>query len=431
MQPAPVTIPAPPQPAHDKEKKNEWIPAPNPPLEQQITWTLMNQLSTSSETEDQETKQSSNNSGTKPKWRRPRTRKNKEITIASINVRGLKGKIRSLESLLKTENIEITLITETMLKKGDQISIKGYRWTERPRPNNKGGGVGILIAEKIANITSDDNKCEEHEQLETKWIRLESRPKNIAIGVFYGPQENEKIEKVQEIYTALNNQINQQTEDNEVIFAGDFNAKLKVNREDCVQTISRNGKILKDIIKENNLTPVNLTADYGIWTRENRQNTTEKSVIDYIMATPLISQRIQTVIVDEKGHLRVKGKNETDHNTLLMLIKINDMRKATYKETWKLDNTEGWKLYNKEMEKMENREKILGDRYETAETTIKKILKNTVGVRKVRTDKTKTTTNSEIKQAKEKKKTARKKFQQACKNGSSEEKQKTKIQYIT
>ena len=58
-----------------------------------------------------------------------------------------------------------------MLKKGDQISIKGYRWIERPRPNNKGGGVGILIAEKIANITSDDIKCEEHE---TKWIRLES-----------------------------------------------------------------------------------------------------------------------------------------------------------------------------------------------------------------------------------------------------------------
>ena len=110
-----------------------------------------------------------------------------------------------------------------------------------------------------------------------------------------------------------------------------------------------------------------------------------------------------------------------------MSIKINDMRRATYKETWKLDNTEGWKLYNKEMEKKpENREKILGDRYETAENTIKKILKNTVGVRKVRTDKTKTTTNNEIKQAKEKKKTARKKIQQACKNGSSEEKQKNK-----
>ena len=56
-----------------------------------------------------------------------------------------------------------------------------------------------------------------------------------------------------------------------------------------------------------------------------------------------------------------------------------------------------------EMEIAENREKILRDRYETAETTIKKILKNTVGVRKVRTDKTKTTTNNEIKQNRKRK----------------------------
>ena len=73
-------------------------------------------------------------------------------------------------------------------------------------------------------------------------------PKHIAIGVSYVPQENEKIEKVQEIYMALNNQINQQTEENEVIIAGDFNAKLEVNREDCIQIMSRNGKILNDII---------------------------------------------------------------------------------------------------------------------------------------------------------------------------------------
>ena len=167
------------------------------------------------------------------------------------------------------------LITETMLTKIDKISIKGYRWIEKPRPNNKGGGVGILIAEKIVNITTDDKKCEEHEQLETKWIRLESRPQNIAIGVFYGPQENDKIEKVQEIYTALNNQINQQAEENEVIIAGDVNAKLEVNREDSIPTMSRNRKILNAIIKEKNLKPANLTTDYGIWTRENRQNTKE------------------------------------------------------------------------------------------------------------------------------------------------------------
>ena len=56
--------------------------------------------------------------------------------------------------------------------------------------------MGTLVAEKIAQNTIEDNIGEDHDRLKTKWIKLECRPKNIAIGVFYGPQENEKIEKV-------------------------------------------------------------------------------------------------------------------------------------------------------------------------------------------------------------------------------------------
>ena len=51
--------------------------------------------------------------------------------------------------------------------------------------------------------------------------------------------------QVQEIYTALNNQISQQAEENEVINARVFNAKLEINREDCIQTMSRKGKNLE------------------------------------------------------------------------------------------------------------------------------------------------------------------------------------------
>ena len=70
----------------------------------------------------------------------------------------------------------------------------------------------------------DDSNIEEHEDLESKWIQIECRPKNISIGVVYGPQENEKIEKVRQIYNALDIQIKQKSINNEVILAGDFNA---------------------------------------------------------------------------------------------------------------------------------------------------------------------------------------------------------------
>ena len=225
------------------------------------------------------------------KKRRPRIRKNKEITIATINVRGIKGKIKSLETTLNTEKISIALITETQLKKNEQISVKGYRWIHKPRPNNNGGGVGILVAEKIAQNTTEDISGEDHDQLETKWIKLECRPKNIAIGVFYGPQENKKIEKVKEIYTALNNQIAQKAQTNEIIIAGDYNAKLLIDTDNHKQSESRNGKLLKDPIANNNLTPINLKPDHGMWTRVNRKKGRRK--ISYRLYThhPISDQK--------------------------------------------------------------------------------------------------------------------------------------------
>ena len=203
--------------------------------------------------------------------KRKRIRKNKEITVVAINVRGLKGKIKSLQSLLQAEKVDIALITETKMKTGDQISIKGYRWVGKNRTNNNGGGVGIPISERIARNTTEDNNGEEHERLETKWIRIESRPKNIAIGVFYGPQESEKGEKVKEIYAALNRQIEQKINECDIILAGDFNAKLAISKATCTQTESRNGKMLQEMINEYNLLPTNLNADHGIWTRTNRK----------------------------------------------------------------------------------------------------------------------------------------------------------------
>ena len=111
-----------------------------------------------------------------------------------------------------------------------------------------------------------------------------------------------------------------------VVLAGDFNAKLKISKETCEQAKSRNSKILQEMITENNLTPANINADHGIWTRANRKIKNERSVIDYIIVSPRILTGITNVVVDEEGHQRIKRKSETDHDTLLMTIKINNTR---------------------------------------------------------------------------------------------------------
>ena len=115
------------------------------------------------------------------------------------------------------------------------------------------------------------------------------------------------------------------------------------------------------------MTVANLKTDAGIWTRVNRKKSEEKSVIDYILASPYIAKGIQTLIVDEEGHLRVKGKNETDHNTITMTIKINDPRKPKFQERWRLNNKEGWKLFNKTIQLEENKSIITKGTYKEAE----------------------------------------------------------------
>ena len=160
------------------------------------------------------------------------------------------------------------------------------------------------------------------------------------------------------------------------------------------------------------------------------EKTSEKSVIDYVLTTPQIAKNIQSIIVDEDGSLRVKGKKESDHNTIVMSIKINDSRQPTYKQTWKINNTEGWEKFNVEIENPVNKERIEGENYKEAEKTIKHILNSTIGTRKVRTDKTRGITNEHIKAAKKAKKEACHKFNQACKNGSRQNKENAKKEYL-
>ena len=84
------------------------------------------------------------------------------------------------------------------------------------------------------------------------------------------------------------------------------------------------------------------------------------------------------MIVDEEGHLRIKGKNETDHNTILITIKVNDARKPTYRTMWNLENKDEWKEFNNMIAENKNKQQITQGRYGEAEKRITNLLKQTI-----------------------------------------------------
>ena len=84
--------------------------------------------------------------------------------------------------------------------------------------------------------------------------------------------------------------------------------------------------------------------------------------------------------MDEEGHLRVKGKNETDHNTIITTIATNLPRKKTIIEKWNLNNKEGWENFNKEMNTRE--EELRNKEYPDLEKEVIEIMKKTEEKRK-------------------------------------------------
>ena len=132
----------------------------------------------------------------------------------------------------------------------------------------------------------------------------------LHIGVYYGKQEQAPEEQIREEFSKLTTQINKLKQNGEVILTGDFNAKLEVNNDQAKQNQSKNGKITTDFLTNTGLQPISLKANIGTWTRENRNNCMEISIIDYIIATSEVAKQTKNIITDEIGTLRMKGRKK-------------------------------------------------------------------------------------------------------------------------
>ena len=150
------------------------------------------------------------------------------------------------------------------------------------------------------------------------------------------------------------------------------------------------------------------------WTRQNRNKIEEKSIIDYILTTEKISNCAKEVIVDEQGLYRMKGRKESDHNTILMEISTEYTKEIKTIKRWKLNNTDGWKNFNQQMK--ECNKEISKLTQEETQSKIKELLKNTIGQITVSTGKNKLKESEMTKQLRGLKKQAKKDYQYAIHN---------------
>merc|ERR1712228_855282 len=147
----------------------------------------------------------------------------------------------------------------------------------------------------------------------------------LYIGVYYGLQESENAEKIRYEMDMLCAEIMEIKNDGEIILCMDANSKIGLMRE----SISRNGKLMLAVLQECNMIILNNTDKcQGTITRQNRKKESEKSAIDLVTATYGASRLIQSVVIDEHGEFRLRGKQDSDHNTILVKTNITGINTA-------------------------------------------------------------------------------------------------------
>ena len=288
------------------------------------------------------------------------------------NVRGLKGKKMGISEIMQQHQPQIFLVAETQLRSDLTESFTGYTLFHRKREGKLGGGVGILVKndfrQNIALHISD-------RPIEIMWISVfRSNECPLLIGVYYGRQEtrtsNEEIDKEM---TLLSEEIADRKNDGEILLAMDGNARIGLLGE----PISRNGKFLLRVFENFNLHLLNNTEKcQGRITRVNTKNENEFSAIDFVLVSEAARSWVKNVLIDEDGLYKVKGRNQSDHNTMVIDISINGTyhAKPEKRTCWNIHAPEQkWDSFTNEINKRYNKAKtIISDPSSNIDTKYKK-----------------------------------------------------------
>ena len=308
-------------------------------------------------------------------------RNTEKLKVIYTNINGIRSKISKLETVLTLTTPHVICLTETETE--TPPNIEGYTWHHKPRKNRKGGGVAILTRNDLRTDKVDDDL--EETQAEIIWTEVKQGKKVYSFGVYYGKQETEDLNIVQTEFSEIASHINKLRLKGGVIMTGDFNAKLKIDTPEAKQNMSRNGRLLHDMIKTTNLKTASIdNTKKGIWTRVNRHNESERSIIDYILTDEDTQKGITFLEIDEEGKIRMDGRKESDHNTIYMELELEHEKPTQERITkWKINEKSDWEAYN---EYINGKLKETGSYdYNTLNETIQEALQKTIGTKEIRT----------------------------------------------
>ena len=101
------------------------------------------------------------------------------------------------------------------------------------------------------------------------------------------------------------------------------------------------------MIENTGLKITSIEENQANWTRVNQKNTAERSIIDYVLMTDEMNKNTIKTETDEKGIYRLKGKEESDHNTIIIETNATFMNVSQKETILDMKDKKKWRNYNK------------------------------------------------------------------------------------
>ena len=149
-----------------------------------------------------------------------------------MNPGGLKSKVKSIENIIKTNDIDFLIVSETHYSEEIPQVSSDMRPFHRNRSDSNlcKGGICIFIRDELANHATILDRGPQNTEEEFISVKLSCFQPPLIIVAMYGQQENQQAHLIKRQWEKMFAMINEyKDQGNHVILGGDLNTWLGTN----------------------------------------------------------------------------------------------------------------------------------------------------------------------------------------------------------
>ena len=223
------------------------------------------------------------------------------LRFLAVNANGLRSKLRTFKQVLSKLNPAVFFVEESKYRDAGRLKLENYIIFELIRKDKDGGGLALGCAQELQPVWLREGS----NQVEAMSVESFVRNMKMRCCIAYGPQDNENIEKKEEFWKYLDEDVLQATASGSgfiLHFDGNLWAGGEIIPGDP-RPQNRNGKLFQEFLERHpHLSVANaLPQCEGLITRSRRKNgVLELSVLDFFVVCDQVLPFIKKMVIDEQ-----------------------------------------------------------------------------------------------------------------------------------